>query len=47
MNPTSWKKPGDPLVAICVVAYDKNTHSICTFLPPDITDAKGVSLSID
>lgn len=28
----------------CNVVYDKQRHTICTFLPKDITDAKGVEI---
>jgi hypothetical protein len=30
-----------------VVIYDKQRHRIVTFLPPDVTDAKGIPLEDD
>ncbi len=38
---------GGPMTIVANVVYDKERHTIVTFLPEGITDAKGVSLLIE
>lgn len=44
LRPESLTRPGPAETVPCHVVYDKTRHRIVTFLPADITDAKGVSL---
>lgn len=43
--PETLESPGPVGTVTCHVLYDKERHTIVTFLPPGITDAKGVDLT--